>query len=93
MMAFELNIWDGLSKEFLCKYFLLRKIAKLKNHITSFTPLESESLYEAWERFKELSQMPPSWHPQLFTSANIVQWAFSTIENLHRCSHWGCSHG
>ncbi|KAH9802442.1 hypothetical protein KPL71_001386 [Citrus sinensis] len=41
------------------KYFPPIKNAKLRNEITSFHQLEDESLYEAWERFKELLRRCP----------------------------------
>ncbi|KAH9716153.1 hypothetical protein KPL71_021359 [Citrus sinensis] len=41
------------------KYFPPTKNAKLRNEITSFHQLEDESLYEAWERFKELLRRCP----------------------------------
>ncbi|KAF7823776.1 uncharacterized protein G2W53_021920 [Senna tora] len=36
------------------KYFPPGKTAKMRNDITPFVLLDNESLYEAWERFKEL---------------------------------------
>ena len=36
------------------KYFSPTKTAKLRNDITAFWQIERESLYEAWERVKEL---------------------------------------
>jgi len=46
--------WEDLSEAFLSKYFSLEKTAKLRNNITSFIQWDRDSLYEAWERFKEL---------------------------------------
>lgn len=46
--------WEGLSRAFLSKYFPLGKTARLRTEITSFTQRDGESLYEAWERFKDL---------------------------------------
>jgi len=43
-----------LSKAFLSKYFPLGKTTKLRTKITSFVQRDGESLYEAWERFKDL---------------------------------------
>jgi len=39
--------------------FSSRKTAKLQNDITSFFQAKGESLYEAWERFKELQRECP----------------------------------
>ena len=41
------------------KYFPPTKNAKLRNEITFFHQLEDESLYEGWERFKELLKRCP----------------------------------
>ncbi|KAA3461161.1 protein kinase 2B, chloroplastic-like [Gossypium australe] len=38
----------------MLKYFSLAKIAKLRNGIFSFAQFEFETLYDAWERFKDL---------------------------------------
>ena len=46
--------WDILSREFLSKYFQPGNIARLRTEITSFVQRNGESLYEAWERFKDL---------------------------------------
>ena len=48
--------WDALSKAFLSKYFPPGKTAKLRADITSFAQLHGESLYESWERFKDLQR-------------------------------------
>ncbi|KAL5545312.1 hypothetical protein UlMin_009096 [Ulmus minor] len=48
-----------LFMEFLMKYFPPTKNAKLRNDITSFQQLEGESLYETWERYKELLRRCP----------------------------------
>ena len=51
--------WNELADKFLIKYFPPNKNAKLRNELTSFYELEDESLYEAWERFKELLRRCP----------------------------------
>ncbi|XP_062075610.1 uncharacterized protein LOC133779698 [Humulus lupulus] len=50
----SVTTWQELAERFLMKYFPPTKNAKLRNEITSFQQLDEESLYEAWERFKEL---------------------------------------
>ena len=50
----SITTWSDLADKFLMKYFPPTKNAKLRNEITSFYQLEDESLYDAWERFKEL---------------------------------------
>ncbi|KAH9781899.1 hypothetical protein KPL71_008667 [Citrus sinensis] len=51
--------WNELADKFLMKYFIPTKNAKLRNEITFFHQLEDESLYEAWERFKDLLRRCP----------------------------------
>ena len=48
-----------MSRSFLNKYFLPAKTAKLRIDITSFSQPKGESLYESWERFKELLRKCP----------------------------------
>ncbi|KAA3473721.1 retroelement pol polyprotein-like [Gossypium australe] len=55
----SISTWQELAERFLVKYFLPSKNAKLRNEITAFHHMDDESLYEAWERFKELLQKCP----------------------------------
>ena len=55
----SITTWNELADKFLMKYFPLTKNAKLQNEITSFHQLEDDSLYEVWERFKELLRRCP----------------------------------
>ena len=55
----SISTWQELVERFLVKYFSLSKNAKLRNEITTFQQLDDESLYEAWERFKELLRKCP----------------------------------
>ena len=49
----SIKTWDELTDAFLQKYFPPMKSQKLRSDITNFYQYENESLYEAWERFKE----------------------------------------
>ena len=49
-----ITTWEELAQKFLVKYFPPVKTAKLRNDITTFIQFEGESLYEAWERYKDL---------------------------------------
>ncbi|XP_062089545.1 uncharacterized protein LOC133796079 [Humulus lupulus] len=55
----SVSTWPELAERFLMKYFPPTKNAKLQNEITYFQQLDEESLYEAWERFKELLRKCP----------------------------------
>jgi len=48
--------WEMLSKALLSKYFPPGKTAKLRAEITSFIQRDGQSLYEAWERYKDLQR-------------------------------------
>ena len=48
-----------MAYKFLTKYFLLSKVVKLQGDLTTFTQLKSESIYKAWERYKELIRKVP----------------------------------
>ncbi|KAF7841888.1 uncharacterized protein G2W53_004186 [Senna tora] len=55
----SITTWEELAQQFLTKYFPPGKTAKMRNDITSFVLLDNESLYEAWERFKDLLRKCP----------------------------------
>ncbi|KAH9672110.1 hypothetical protein KPL70_017603 [Citrus sinensis] len=57
--AGTITTWDGLAQKFLAKYFPPAKTTKLRNDITTFAQFEMESLYEAWERYKDLLRKCP----------------------------------
>lgn len=50
---------DDLLKTFLAKYFPPSKSTKLRSEITSFCQQDEESLYDAWEHFKDLIRRCP----------------------------------
>ncbi|XP_061351614.1 uncharacterized protein LOC133296607 [Gastrolobium bilobum] len=51
--------WDDLAMKFSTRFFSTSKMARLKSEITAFEQKESESLYEAWGRFKGLLRKCP----------------------------------
>ncbi|KAI3754863.1 hypothetical protein L1987_54655 [Smallanthus sonchifolius] len=55
----SITTWDDLAQKFLSKYFPPVKTTKLRNDITTFTQDDGESLYEAWERFKDMPSKCP----------------------------------
>ena len=56
----SLNSWDKLVKAFLAKFFPPQKLSKLRVDVQTFRQKEGESLYEAWERYKQLTKKCPS---------------------------------
>jgi hypothetical protein len=47
-----IGTWDQLADKFRERYFPIHKFLERRNEITSFEQGDSESLYDAWERFK-----------------------------------------
>lgn len=43
-----------MAQKFLAKFFPPAKMVKMRNDITAFMQYDLESLYEAWERYKDL---------------------------------------
>ncbi|XP_017972490.1 PREDICTED: uncharacterized protein LOC108660447 [Theobroma cacao] len=54
-----ITTWEDLTQNFLTKFFSLANTTNMRNDITSFTQFDGQSLYEAWERFKELLRRCP----------------------------------
>src|SRR5436190_2026372 len=52
--------WEELSKAFIYKYFSPSRASQLKNEILGFQQLDGETLYEAWERYKDLLRKCPN---------------------------------
>ena len=50
----SITTWNQLKQAFLHKYFPPQKTVKFRNEITTFKQNRSETIYAAWERFKEL---------------------------------------
>ncbi|KAJ0714148.1 putative retrotransposon gag domain, aspartic peptidase domain superfamily [Helianthus annuus] len=57
--AGSITTWNQLAEKFLQKYFPPEKTVRLRTKILNFRQDEDESLYEAWERFKELMRKVP----------------------------------
>nr|GFA84760.1 hypothetical protein [Tanacetum cinerariifolium] len=48
----SITTFEQMAKMFLGKYFPPSRVTKLRNEITNFRQRPSESLFEAWERYK-----------------------------------------
>jgi hypothetical protein len=55
-----IQTWDELELKFLEKYFPMAKYLDKKQEISNFRQGESESLYDAWERFNLLLKRCPN---------------------------------
>ena len=57
--ADSIKTWDELTTAFLSKYFPPSKTAQLRGQIANFGQMDNESLYDAWEHFKDLIRICP----------------------------------
>ncbi|KAG8486098.1 hypothetical protein CXB51_019412 [Gossypium anomalum] len=55
----SITTWEQMTKKFLLKYFPPAKTAKLHNDISSFVQMDLVTLYDAWERYKDLLRRCP----------------------------------
>ncbi|CAM8939779.1 unnamed protein product [Rhodiola kirilowii] len=58
--------WDKLAEAFLQQYFPPSKTAHFRNQIISFRSMDGETLYEDWERYKELMRLCPHHNLELW---------------------------
>jgi len=55
----SISTWEELTKAFLARFFPPSKTASLHNQISTFVQRDDETMYEAWERFKDLLRLCP----------------------------------
>jgi len=55
----SITSWDQMRRAFLARFFPPSKIAQLRAKLYQFTQKDGESLYDAWERFKEMLRHCP----------------------------------
>lgn len=79
--AGSITTWKTMAQQFLAKFIPPSKIVKMRNDITTSVQLEMESLYEAWERFKDFLRKCP--HHGLPTRIQ-VQTFYNGISLAHR---------
>ncbi|CAM8902266.1 unnamed protein product [Rhodiola kirilowii] len=58
--------WDKSAEAFLQQYFPPSKTTHFRNKIISFRSIDGETLYDAWERYKELMRMCPHHNLELW---------------------------
>ncbi|KAJ8775106.1 hypothetical protein K2173_020110 [Erythroxylum novogranatense] len=49
-----INTWEGMSRQFLEKYFPASRAANIRREICGIKQKDSENLYEYWERYKRI---------------------------------------
>jgi len=55
----SITSWGQKRQAFLARFFPPSKTVQLRDQITRFTQKDGESLYDAWERFKEMLRIFP----------------------------------
>ena len=55
----SITSWDQMRRAFLTRFFFLYKTAQLKARLFQFAQKDEESLYDVWERFKEMLRLCP----------------------------------
>ncbi|XP_039683809.1 uncharacterized protein [Medicago truncatula] len=55
----SITSWDQLRREFLFRFFPPSKTAQLRGKLYQFTQKNGESLFDVWERFKEILRRCP----------------------------------
>src|ERR1044072_9500143 len=55
----SITTWDELKKVFLARYFPPSKTAMLRANINGFRQKYNESIFEAWERYKDMLRLCP----------------------------------
>jgi len=66
----SITSWDDLVTKFLAKFYPPQRVIRLKTEVQTFTQLDAENLYEAWERYKALLRKCP---PEMFTEWDKLQ--------------------
>ncbi|GKB47987.1 zinc finger, CCHC-type containing protein [Tanacetum coccineum] len=67
----SISTWDDLTACFLAQFFPPERTAKLRNYILMFQQYQSESLYDAWNHFKDLLQKVPNHGLDLWLQVQI----------------------
>ncbi|XP_015968340.1 uncharacterized protein LOC107491922 [Arachis duranensis] len=55
----SLTTWEDVVNKFLPRFYPLQRINRLRAEVETFRQLDGETLYEAWERFKDLTRKCP----------------------------------
>ena len=77
----SIGTWAEMTQAFFNKYFPHHKTNNLKRQISTFSQKDSETLYQAWERFKELLSLCPH---HGFESWRIVSYFYEGLTPRER---------
>ena len=59
----RLTTWDDVMNKFLARFYPPQRVNRLRAEVQTFRQQDGETLYEAWERFKDLTRSCP---PDMF---------------------------
>ena len=79
----SIRTWNEMYTVFFNKYFPPTKALRIRSEINSFFQRDDESLFEAWERFKDLQRQCPS---HLLPTWDLVQSFYKGINPMVRCN-------
>ncbi|GKA80305.1 reverse transcriptase domain-containing protein [Tanacetum coccineum] len=72
----SIHTWEEMVSKFLSKYFPYSRTLQLRKEILNFRQLPTESVYEAWERFKTCLRKCPDHRilllNQILTFCNVI---------------------
>ncbi|KAH9781478.1 Endonuclease [Citrus sinensis] len=77
----SITTWNGLKKQFLEKYFPASRAANIRKDICGIRQLPGETLYEYWERFKQLCASCPQHH---ISDQLLIQYFYEGLSLMDR---------
>ncbi|KAK4407771.1 Retrovirus-related Pol polyprotein from transposon opus [Sesamum angolense] len=77
----SIETWADMKQQFLQRFFPASRATHLRKEIYGIRQLNGESLYEYWERFKELVASYP--HHQ-FTESLLIQYFYEGLSGMDR---------
>ncbi|KAL5577432.1 hypothetical protein UlMin_019131 [Ulmus minor] len=77
----SIGSWDEMTQVFFQKYFPTHKANGLRRQISNFGQKESETLYQVWERYKDLLNSCPH---HSYESWRVVSYFYDGLQNRER---------
>ena len=77
----QITSWAELVKAFLTKFFPSGRTAQFRSEITQFKQLHDESIYDAWERYRELIRKCPHHGLQKWL---IIEMFYNGLDQHHK---------
>ncbi|XP_057726562.1 uncharacterized protein LOC130941934 [Arachis stenosperma] len=78
----SLDSWDKLVTAFLAKFFPPQKLSKLRVDVQTFKQKDGEYLYEAWERYKQMTKRCPFDMFSEWTMIDIFYYGLSEFSKM-----------